>query len=287
MLNRQTLITYGIAAAVLVLFLWGAVFSVRQQEQAMIVALGKVVRLVDEPGLHLKMPLYHNVVYFDKRLLNNESPAEEVQTLDKERVLVDSFTRWQIVDAAKFYQNVRSIPVAVQRLDTIVNSNIREAVAQVKLADLVGGKRDEVMYSIFSQSAAQAAPMGIRIVDVRLKRADLPEENSEAVFRRMRAERQKEASQLRAEGEEAAQKIRAEAERNRTVIMADANRDAQKLWGEGEAEATRITGAAFNRDPAFYRLTKSLEAYKNSLQSSNTVILIDPSSDFLKTMMNP
>lgn len=177
--------------------------------------------------------------------------------------------------------------MAVQRLDAIVNSNIREAVAMTKLGELVGAKRDSVMRDIFAASAAEAAPMGIRIVDVRLKRTDLPKENSEAVFRRMRAERQKEASQLRAEGEEEAQKVRAEAEKTRTVMLAEAQRDSQKLWGEGEGEATRITGAAFSKDPSFYRLTRSLEAYKASFGPSNTVIMVDPSSEFMKTMMNP
>lgn len=286
-MNQQRLIVYGIAAVGLVILLWSSLFVVRQQEQAMLVALGKVVRLESEPGLHIKMPFYHQVVYFDKRLLNNQSPTEEVQTLDKERVLVDSFTRWQIVDAGLFYRNVRTIDVAVQRLDAIVNSNIREQVAQVKLADLVGAKRDAVMRNLFTQSAEEAAPMGIRIVDVRLKRADLPQENSEAVFRRMRAERQKEANTLRAEGEEAAQKIRAEAEKERTVLLAEANRDSQKLWGEGEAEAIRITGAAFNKDPGFYKFTKSLDAYKASMTGSNTLMVVDPSSEFLGTMVKP
>lgn len=285
-MSRQQLMMWGAVALGLLLVLWSTVFTVRQQERAMIVALGRVVQLVDTPGMHVKVPLYYQVVYFDKRLLNNESPTEEVQTLDKERVLVDSFTRWQIDDAGKFYRNVRTVPVAVQRLDTIVNSNIREAVAQVSLIDLVGVKRTEVMQEILKQSAAEAAPMGIRIVDVRLKRADLPQENSEAVFKRMRAERQKEASQLRAEGEEAAQKIRAEAERDRTVLLAEAQRDSQKLWGEGEAEATRVTGAAFNKDPGFYRLTRSLEAYKTAFAPSNTLMVVDPSSEFMKTLMN-
>lgn len=286
-MKTSRMLLVGALAVALVIMLWSSLFVVRQQEQAMLVALGKVVRLESEPGLHVKMPFYHQVVYFDKRLLNNESPTEEVQTLDKERVLVDSFTRWQIVDAGLFYRNVRTIDVAVQRLDTIVNSNIREQVAQVKLADLVGEKRDQVMHQIFTQSAEEAAPMGIRIVDVRLKRVDLPQENSEAVFRRMRAERQKEANTLRAEGEEAAQKIRAEAEKERTVLLAEAKRDSQKLWGEGEAEAIRITGSAFNKDPQFYKFTRSLEAYKASMTGSNTLMVVDPSSEFLGTMVKP
>lgn len=286
-MKNETIGLYVIGAVVAVVALWSSVFMVRQTEQAMVVALGRVVRLVDEPGLHLKVPFYYNVVYFDKRILTNNSPSEEVQTLDKERVIVDSFTRWQIVDAGAFYRNVRSVPQALQRLDTIVNSSIREEVAKVKLVELVGKGRAKVMGQILEESAEAAAPMGIRIVDVRLKRADLPQANSEAVFRRMRAERQKEAAQLRAEGEEAAQKIRAEAEKERTVILAEANRDAQKLWGEGEASAIAITGAAFSKDPGFYHLTKSLDVYKKAFGASNTMVVVDPSVDLMKTFVSP
>jgi modulator of FtsH protease HflC len=286
-MNQSRMIVWGVSALAFLVMVWSSVFVVRQQEQAMIVALGKIVRLENEPGLHVKMPFYHQVVYFDKRLLNTESPTEEVQTLDKERVLVDSFTRWQIADAGLFYRNARTIPIAVQRLETLINSNIREQVAKVPLVDLVGDKRSVVMQEILRQSVEEAAPMGIRIIDVRLKRADLPQANSEAVFRRMRAERQKEANKERAEGEEAAQKIRAEAEKERTVLLAEANRDSQKLWGEGEAEAIRITGSAFNKDPGFYKFTKSLDAYKASMTGSNTLMVIDPSSEFLDTMVKP
>ncbi len=286
-MNQQKLVVYGVVAAFVAIVAWLSLYTVRQQEQAMIVALGKVVRLVDEPGLHVKIPLYHEVVYFDKRVLNNESPTEEVQTLDKERVLVDSYTRWQIVDAGVFYRNVRSIPVALQRLDMIVNSNVREAVAKVSLADLVTSKRYEVMREIQLESAREAEQMGIKILDVRLKRTDLPKENSEAVFRRMRAERQKEASKLRAEGEEEAQKVRAEAERERTVLLAEAQRDSRKLQGEGEGEAIRITGSAFNKDPQFYKLTRSLDAYKEAFGGSNTLMVIDAGTDFMNTMVKP
>lgn len=283
----QRVIIVVLSVVAVAILLWSSLFSIRQQEQAMIVALGKIVRLESEPGLHVKIPFYHQIVYFDKRLLNNESPTEEVQTLDKEIVLVDSYTRWQVEDAGLFYRNVRSVPVALQRLDMIVNSNLREAVAQVNLAELVSSKRYDVMRQIQQESAREAAPMGIKIVDVRLKRTDLPQENSEAVYRRMRAERQKEASKLRAQGEEEAQKIRAEAEKERTVLLAEANRDSQKLWGEGEAEAIRITGSAFNKDPGFYKFKRSLEAYKASMTGSNTLMVVDPSSEFMDVLVNP
>lgn len=285
MMQRHWIWLVGAAVALLVGL--NSVFVVPQTQQAMVVALGRVVRVVNVPGLHFKVPFYYQVVYFDKRMLTNDSPTEEVQTLDKERVLVDSFTRWRIADAGTFYRNVRSVPQALQRLDTIVNSNIRESVALVNLSDLVGDKRDAVMKNILNQSESEAAPMGIQIIDVRLKRADLPQANSEAVFARMRAEREKEASQLRAEGQEAAQKIKSEAEKERTVMLAEAQRDALKLKGEGEAQATLVTGAAFGKDAKFYQFYKSLEVYRNSFLPNNTLMVIDPSVEAMKTFVNP
>lgn len=286
-MEQQKMMVYVFAAFAVFVLAMNSLFIVKQTETAMVLALGKVQRLIETPGVHAKIPFYENLVMFDQRVLDADSPPEEVQTLDKERVVVDSFTRWKIANAGTFYKNVRTVPQAVQRLDTIINSNIREQVALVSLTDLVGVKRTDVMRAIAAKSAEEAEPMGIRIVDVRLKSADLPQANSEAVFKRMRAERQKEAAQLRAEGEEEAQKIRASAERERTVILAEAKRDAQKLWGEGEAQATRITGAAFNRDPGFYALTKSLETYKTAFDPSNTLMVVDPGSALMRVLVNP
>jgi modulator of FtsH protease HflC len=262
-------------------------FIVRQTEQAMVVSLGQIVREVDTPGLHLKVPFLHQAVLFDKRILATDSPAEEVQTLDKERVVVDSFTRWRIADAGQFFISVRSVATAQMRLDTIVNSALREEVALVRLAELVDSKRAKVMGRTLQRVRAEAKGMGIDVVDVRLKRADLPESNSEAVFRRMRAEREKEALQLRAQGEEEATKIRAEAERERTVILANATRDSQILRGDGDGAAIRITGAAFSKDTDFYKLTRSLEVYKNTLTPSTTLMIMDSSMDVLDKMINP
>jgi membrane protease subunit HflC len=286
MLYRINPIVYVAAIITLILAL-NTVFMVRQTEQAMIVSLGKIVREVDSPGLHLKVPFLHQTVMFDKRILETDSPAEEVQTLDKERVVVDSFTRWQIVDAGQFFKSVRTVATAQSRLDTIVNSALREEVAMVRLSELVDSKRAAVMSRTLSRVRSEARKMGINVVDVRLKRADLPEANSEAVFRRMRAEREKEARQLRAQGEEEVAKIRAEAEKERTIILANATRDSQKLRGEGDAKAIRITGEAFSRDPEFYKLTRSLEAYKNIITPSTTLLVIDPSSNVLDKLINP
>ncbi|NBV54847.1 MAG: protease modulator HflC [Proteobacteria bacterium] len=179
------------------------------------------------------------------------------------------------------------MPVALQRLDNIVSSKIREQVAQVRLDELVDSKRGEVMSKILQQSRQEAAGLGIFVVDVRLKRADLPRQNQEAVFNRMRTERQAEASALRAKGEQEAQEIRATAEKERTIMLAEAQREAQKMRGDGEAEAIRITGAAFNRDPGFFKLTRSLEAYRASFNPSNTLMVLDPSVEFLDKMVNP
>jgi membrane protease subunit HflC len=281
---NTTYIVAGFAALVLVL---NTLFTVSQTQQAMIVSLGQIVREVDEPGLHMKVPFLHQVVMFDKRILETDSPAEEVQTLDKERVVVDSFTRWRITDAGQFFISVRTVGTAQLRLDTIVNSALREEVANVRLIDLVDDKRDDVMARILRRVQTESRGMGITVVDVRLKRADLPEANSESVFRRMRAEREKEALELRAQGQEEAQVIRAEAEKERTIILANATRDAQKLRGQGDGISIRTTGAAFSRDPDFYKLTRSLEVYRASLTASTTLMVLDPSVEVMDKFVNP
>lgn len=286
MIPLQVKVGLFLAGAVALLLL-NTVFMVKQTEQVMVVALGRVERLIDSPGLHFKVPFYHQLVFFDKRILETDSSPEEVLTADRQRVVVDSFSRWKIDDAGKFYTSVRSVPVALQRLDNIVNSKIREQVAQVRLDELVDSKRGEVMGKILQGARKEAADLGIFVVDVRLKRADLPRQNQEAVFNRMRTERQAEASALRAKGEQEAQEIRATAEKERTILLAEAQREAQKMRGDGEAEAIKITGSAFNRDPQFFKLTRSLEAYKASFQPSNTLMILDPSVDFMDTMVNP
>ncbi|MFZ2619462.1 MAG: protease modulator HflC [Alphaproteobacteria bacterium] len=268
-----------VAAALLVL---NSLYTLPEAQQAMVLRFGKLERVVTEPGLHAKIPFIQNVLYFDKRILETDASAEEVQTVDKKRVVVDSFTRWRIASAEKFFQAVRSEDAALRRINTIVNSSIRRVVAREKLQDLVSGNRKRLMSEILTESAKEAAPLGIAIVDVRIKRAELPDDNAAAVFRRMRTEREKEAKEIRATGAEKAQKIRAEAERTRTVTLAEAERDAQKLRGEGEGKAIAITGKAFNQDREFFGFLRSLEAYAASLGSGTTMVL-DPSSKFMET----
>ncbi|MDD9911821.1 MAG: protease modulator HflC [Alphaproteobacteria bacterium] len=255
-------------------------FTVAETQQAMVLTLGKVDRVVAEPGLNFKMPFYQQVIYFDKRILETDSDPEEVQSVDKKRVVVDSFTRWRIVDAEAFYKAVRNQSTAVNRIDTIVNSNIRRVVARETLEELVSGERTRLMEEIQKESGKQAGPLGIEIVDVRIKRADLPQANASAVFQRMRTEREKEAKEIRANGAEEAQKIRADANKQRTILLAEAERDAQKLRGEGEAKSIKITGEAFSKDSSFYSFLRSLEAYTESLKSGTTMVL-DSSVEFM------
>ncbi len=276
-----------VAAVGALILLLNTFFTVGQTQQVMVVSLGQIVREVTTPGLHFKVPFLHQAVVFDKRILETDSPAEEVQTLDKERVVVDSFTRWRITDVGQFFISVRNIATAQLRIDTIVNSALREEVANVRLVELVDDKRDDVMTRILTRVQAESRGMGISVVDVRIKRADLPEANSESVFRRMRAEREKEALELRAQGEEEAAKIRAEAEKERTIILAEATKGAQILRGVGDGQSMRITGQAFSRDADFYKLTRSLEVYRAALTPSSTLMVLDPSIEVLDKLVNP
>lgn len=259
-------------------------FTVKETEKAMVLALGRVERLIDEPGLKMKVPFYQQVEYFDGRVLETDSTPEEVQTVDKKRVVVDSFTRWRITDAQKFYQAVRTENSAITRMNLIVNSNIRRVVARETLEELVSGDRQRLMTDIKQEASRQAEPLGVEVVDVRIKRADLPQENASAIFRRMQAERQKEAKEIRATGAEDAQKIQADAEKQRTILLAEADRDAQILRGEGDAEAIKLTGRAFNKDANFYSLVRSLEAYEAALTDENTLLVIDDNIPFFNEL---
>ncbi|PIZ31991.1 MAG: protease modulator HflC [Alphaproteobacteria bacterium CG_4_10_14_0_8_um_filter_53_9] len=276
----------GVGALLTLIVFVNSLFVVPQTQTAMVIALGKVVRENLEPGLHVKVPFYQNAQFFDKRILATYSDPEEVQSLDKKRLVVDSFTRWQISDVAQFYRSVRNINTAMARLNTIVNSNIRAVVASYTLLDLLDTDRQEAMHQILMASAKEAAPLGIKIIDVRIKRTDLPPENSEAIFRRMRAERQKEAREIRAEGEEMAQKIRAQGEASRTIILADAEKTSLELRGEGDAKAFSMTGRAYAQDPQFFRLMKGLETARAVVQASDTLLILDGKSPAVRVLVD-
>lgn len=259
-----------------------AFYTVNETEQAMVLQLGQVKNVIKTPGLKFKTPFIQNVIYFDKRVLETDSQPEEIQSKDKEPMLVDSFSRWRIIDVSKFYKTVTTETEARRRLDIIVNSALRRKLAQHSSTEVVSGDRAQIMDDILQEAKEQAKPLGIDVVDVRIKRADWPAKISRAVYERMNEERHKEAKEIRAKGAEVSKEIKATAEKERTILLAEAQRDAQKLRGEGDAESIRITASAFGRDSHFYGFLRSLDAYKNALKGKDTMMILDPDVKFLE-----
>jgi membrane protease subunit HflC len=258
-----------------------AFFTVPQWMQAMVVRLGEPVRVVQEPGLHWKLPLLEQVTYFDRRLLDYNASPKEILTVDKQQLVVDNFTRWRIVDPLQFYRTVRNENGAQSRLDDIVYSDVRETLGRHTLRDIVSDKRDDLMAEVTRRSAEKAKVYGIEVVDVRIKRADLPEKNERTVFERMRTERERQAKLFRAEGDEEARKIRSESDKEVRILMADAQQKSQIARGEGDAQAAGIFADAYGRDPEFYAFQRSLDAYRTTLAQGTTLIL-SPHSEFLR-----
>lgn len=281
-MTKQTLLVALIAVAVL-LFLLGAspFFIVDVTQTAIVVQLGKPVRNVTKPGLYVKVPFIQEVTYFDKRLLDYDSSAQDVITQDKKTILIDNFAKWRIVDPLKVYQAFQSQRGALQRLHDIIYSELRVELGRHDLSEIVSKTRAEIMKVVTERSNEKASAYGIEIQDVRIKRADLPEQNEKAVFARMQAERERQAKQYRAEGAEEAQKIRSEAEKDREIILAEAYREAEELRGEGDARAFKIYAEAYRQDPRFFEFTRSMEAYKKTFNGKSTVVM-SPDSEFFK-----
>ncbi|MBF0158890.1 MAG: protease modulator HflC [Magnetococcales bacterium] len=265
--------TWLTVAVLSVILLSQTFFTVHQVEQALIIQLGKPVRPITEPGLHFKVPFLQDVHTFDRRLLVFEQEPQEVLSSDKKNLKVDNYARWRIVDSLKFFQTVRNENGALLRLNDIIYSNIREVLGQYTMMEIVAGARTDLMAQIREQANRQAGQYGIEIVDVRIKRTDLPQENSKAVFRRMQTERERQAKQYRAEGEEEAAKIRAQADREREVLLANAYRDAQAIRGAGDAEAARIYAEAYQTDASFFEFTRSLDAYQKAFGQETTLVM--------------
>jgi modulator of FtsH protease HflC len=290
----------GGAVAVILLILvvvgYGTFFTVDQTSQALVVRLGQPVRIITEPGLNLKVPFIDSVIYIDKRILAIESPAQEViaASQDKsnlgaqagERVVVDAFARYRITDPLKFYQTIGPAG-ANSQLVILLNSTLRQVLGQATLADVVRNKREELMGQMRGQLDQKAQEFGIQIVDVRIRRADLPKQNSDAVYQRMQTERQREAAEFRAEGSQKAQEIRAKADRDVTVIVADANSQAEVIRGQGDAESNAIFAQAYGQDPGFFAFYRSMRAYEQSLQHGNTNLVLGPESDFFRYFGDP
>lgn len=260
-----------------------ACFQVGEWQQGVVLQFGRPVRTLVEPGLYFKLPLVQNVVYFEKRLLEYDASPRELITIDKQQLFVDNFSRWRIVDPLKFYQTVLTVGGAQSRLDDIIYSNLREAIGRVTLRDVVSGGRSEIMSQVTADSNARAAAYGVEIVDVRIKRADLPEKNEQNVFSRMRTERERQAKKFRAEGDEEARKIRSNSEKEKRILLAEAQRTAEIKRGEAEAKSAAIYAEAYSRDPEFYAFMRTLEAYRKTLDERTTIVL-DPTSEFFELL---
>ncbi|MDP7539878.1 MAG: protease modulator HflC [Alphaproteobacteria bacterium] len=272
----------GVIAIVLLIGVLASLFTVEQRQQALVLQFGEPKRIIQEPGLFVKWPMIQEAIILDKRLLDYDAPAEEVIASDQKRLVVDAFARFRIEDPLKFYQTVRTENVLRPRLGAIINSNLRKVLGTVPLQDVISEDREMLMQRIAESVREEAMAFGIRVYDVRIKHADLPQANSEAVFRRMQTERQQEAAELRAKGAEKAQRIRAEADRERVVIVAEAERDGEILRGEGEGDSNRIFSEAFSRDPDFFAFYRSMQAYQKALGSGDTTMVLSPNSEFFR-----
>ena len=278
---NRTLAFFGGVAVVVVFLLYTIFFTVQQTEIALVLQFGKPVRVIDHPGLQFKPP-WQNVVGYDRRILDFEPPAEEVIASDQKRLIVDTYARFKIINPLLFYQSVGTELAADQRLSSIISASLRRIVGNVELQAVISTQRANIMKEIREDVNNETKGFGIDVVDVRLRRADLPQENEDAIYARMKTERQREAAQYRAQGAQQAQQIRADADRQRIEITADAQRQAQILRGEGDAQSITIYADAYNKDPAFFSFYRSLQAYRDSLSGPGTTFVVSPDSEFFK-----
>lgn len=285
-LNPKQFSFSSIAAAVfgVLTVLAMSLFTVDQRQYALIFQLGEIKEIIKEPGLAFKWPLLQNVRFLERRIMTFDSPEpERFLTSEKKPVLVDSYIKWRIGDVKQYYISVGGDEtVAKTRLSQVVNSGLREEFGKRSVHDVVSGAREKIMADVLKKADADMRNVGVEIVDVRLKRVDLPPEVSESVYRRMETERKRVANELRSEGAAEAEKIKADADRQREVILAEAYRDAQKIKGEGDAKAAGLYGRAFSENPEFYAFYRSLEAYRSSFKSKSDLLVMEPNSDFFK-----
>jgi membrane protease subunit HflC len=271
-MKRNTIIT-GLVILLALILLTDAFFTVDETQQVIIIQLGKFIRPVQNPGLHWKVPFIQSVTRYEKRLLRYDAPPAEFLTKDKKTLVVDSYARYQIVDPRKFYETLRDMPRATARLDAIISSALREAVASHNQSDIITEKREPLMKDVYQVTNKKAEEFGIEIIDVRIKRTDFPQEIAESIFARMQAERHRIAKRYRSEGEEEQLKIKAETDKEKAIILAEAKRKSEEIRGEGDAESIKIYAAALNRDPEFYTFLRSLELYRNALDENSSLIL--------------
>jgi membrane protease subunit HflC len=276
-------ILLGIAAVAV----YASAFIVHQNEQALVLRFGEPKQVIREPGLKWKYPIVDTVEIYDKRILDLDTSPQEITASDQKRLVVDAFARYKIVDPLKFYQSVGTEENVRERLGPIAESALRRVLGAATFQDLVRDRREQLMKSIAAQVNREGHALGLEVVDLRIKRADLPEQNSKSVFERMRAERQREAAEFRAEGAAKGNEIKAKADRQATVIKAEANRKSEEIRGDGDSERNKIYAEAYSRDPEFFEFYRSMQAYERGLKSGDTRLLISPDSDFFKYFTNP
>ena len=279
----------AVALVAAVLVISGALFTVDQRYNAIVFQLGEIKSVISAPGLHFKWPMLQNVRKFDMRILSYDDPEPlRFITSEKKPVLVDSFVMWRIMDVKQFYVSVRGDQFAAEtRIRQTISDSLQAEFGRRTLHDVVSGQRDEIMAVVRAKVDKELRRIGVEIVDVRLKRVDLPQEVSESVYRRMEAERKRVANELRSTGAAEAERIRADADRQREVILAEAYRDAQKIKGEGDAKATDVYAKAFSQNPEFYAFYRSLEAYRSTFRGKNDLLLLQPDSDFFRYFKDP
>lgn len=279
---------YAVIAPVLCgALLWlanASLYTVSETQQALVVRLGAPVLAASEPGLKAKMPLIDTVIYYDSRLLSLVPPAEQIILGDQKRIEVDTYTRFRIADPLRFYQSLRTVEQARTQLTQIVSSSLRRELGRVVLSSLLSEQREQIIVNIEREVAERARPLGVDVSEVRIHRADLPFETSQAIYDRMKSERQREAKELRAQGFEWAQEIQAKAERERTIILSEAERQSKIGRGEADAQANKIQADAFGRDPQFYKLYRSLQTYRQALAEAAPTVILSPDAEFLRDL---
>jgi len=272
----------GAVVVALTVVAWGSLFTVPQQQQALVLQFGDPKRAIPEPGLKIKLPFIQDVQYFEKRILDIDAPKQQVILVDQKRLDVDAYGRYRIVDPLRFYQTVSNEVGARARLGAIINSAMRRVLGNESLTNLLSVRRGQITQAIFQDVSQAALPLGIEVIDVRVKRADYPDQTSQAIYARMKSERDREAREFRGEGSEVAQQIRADADRQRVVTVATAQQQAQSLRGQGDAQAIQIYADAFGQDAEFFAFYRSMEAYKNALGDGSTTLVLSPDSQFFR-----
>ena len=286
-MKRPSLVISLIIVAALGVLASASLFTVHQTKQALVLQFGDPRRVIMDAGLHFKVPFVQNVILIDKRILDLDTPAEELIASDQKRLVVDAFTRYRITDPLQFYKALRDERRAQSRLSTIVSSSMRSVLGEEKFETVVRDQRSDLMQRISALVNNQAADFGIEIIDVRIRRADLPEANSQAIYRRMQTEREQEAAEFRARGQEVGRAIRAQADKQVTVLIAEATRDSEVIRGQGDGCRNRVFAKVFGQDPDFFAFYRSMQAYETALEEDGTTMVLSPDSAFFQFLKNP